>query len=171
MITRLFYILFISIFNLNTSANPAPLGFELNKASIADVEQVYQITKKERNHWDGYNYYVNVRDVKLEGLTELLVICNDDNIIQAIILTINNDKFTEFYELLSEKYKLTHSQNPNLGNKEIRFADGSCTIILDAPLLSFSMSLIYITDEFLTKFKGKQKEEEKVKKAKGKELL
>ncbi len=33
------------------------------------------------------------------------------------------------------------------------------------------MSLIYITDEFLTKFKGKQKEEEKVKKAKGKELL
>ncbi|WP_342271708.1 hypothetical protein [Candidatus Tisiphia endosymbiont of Parasteatoda lunata] len=97
------------------------MGFELNKASIADVERVYQITKKERNHWDGYNYYVNVREVKLEGLTELLVICNDDNIIQAIILTINNDKFTEFYELLAEKYKLTHSQNPNLRQFGIRY--------------------------------------------------
>lgn len=98
MITKLFYILCISIFSLNASANPAPLGFELNKASIADVERVYQITKKERNHWDGYNYYVNVREVKLEGLTELLVICNDDNIIQAIILTINLQSFMSYLQ-------------------------------------------------------------------------
>ncbi|UCM85174.1 MAG: hypothetical protein LF885_03985 [Rickettsia endosymbiont of Culicoides impunctatus] len=171
MLTRLFYILFILIFDLNVNANPTPLGFELNKAVISDVEKVYHITKKEQNHWEGYNYYVNVRDVKLEGLTKLLIICNDDNIIQAVILTIDKSKFTEFYQLLSEKYKLTYSQNPKLGDKEIKFADSDCTIILDAPHLSFSMYLIYITDEFLTKFKGKQKEEENLKKTRDKELL
>ncbi|WP_341756721.1 MULTISPECIES: hypothetical protein [unclassified Candidatus Tisiphia] len=171
MITRLFYILFILIFNLNVNANPTPLGFELNKATISDVEKVYHITKKEKNHWEGYNYYVNVRDVKLEGLMELLIICNDGNIIQAVILTINKDNFTEFYQLLSEKYKLVYNQNPRIGNKEIRFADSDCTIMLDAPHLSFSMSIIYITDEFLTKFKGKQKEEEMLKKIRDKELL
>ncbi|HJD64490.1 MAG TPA: hypothetical protein LFW13_05840 [Rickettsia endosymbiont of Sericostoma sp.] len=58
-----------------------------------------------------------------------------------------------------------------MGDKEIKFADSDCTIILDAPHLSFSMDLIYITDEFLTKFKGKQKEEENLKKTRDKELL
>ncbi len=106
MITRLLYILFTLIFNLNVNANPAPLSFELNKTTISDVEKVHHIIKKENNHWDGYNYYVNVIDVKLEGLTKLLIICNDDNIIQAVILTIDKNKFTEFYQLLSEKYKL-----------------------------------------------------------------
>ncbi|WP_341748603.1 MULTISPECIES: hypothetical protein [unclassified Candidatus Tisiphia] len=171
MITRILYILFILIFNLNVNANPSPLGLELNKATISDVEKLYHITKKENNHWEGYNYYLNVGDVKLEGLTKLLIICNDDNIIQAVILTIDKSKFTEFYQLLSEKYKLTYNQNPRLGDKEIRFADSDCTIILEAPHLSFSMVLIYITDEFLTKFKGKQKEEENLKKTKDKELL
>ncbi|MCC8371720.1 MAG: hypothetical protein LN568_03060 [Rickettsia endosymbiont of Pseudomimeciton antennatum] len=171
MITRLFYILFILIFNLNVNANPTPLGFELNKAAISDIEQVYHIIKKEKNYWEGYNYYVNIKDVKLEGLTRLLIICNDDNITQAVILTINKDKFTEFYQLLSEKYKLVYNHNPRLGDKEIRFTDSDCTIILDVPHLSFSMDIIYITDEFLTKFKGKQKEEENLKKARDKELL
>ncbi|HJD64206.1 MAG TPA: hypothetical protein LFW13_04310 [Rickettsia endosymbiont of Sericostoma sp.] len=41
MLTRLFYILFILILDLNVNANPTPLGFELNKTVISDVEKVY----------------------------------------------------------------------------------------------------------------------------------
>ncbi len=163
--------LLLIITNLNVWANPSPLGLELNKATILDVEKIYKITKKEKNYWAGYNYYIDIKDIKLEGIRELLVISNDNYIIQAIILTLSNNKFGEFYELLVEKYKPINKYLPNLSNKEIQFIDNDCTIILDAPSNSFNMSLIYITNDFLTRFKDKQKEERLLIKIKEKELL
>ncbi|WP_375326633.1 hypothetical protein [Candidatus Tisiphia endosymbiont of Nemotelus uliginosus] len=117
------------------------------------------------------NYYINNKGVALEGVKELLVICNDDNIIQAIILTFNNKKFEEVYELLAEKYQPISNHFLNVTNKEAKFASNDCTIILDAPHVNFDVSLIYITNEFLTRFQAKQKVEKLVTKIKDKELL
>ncbi len=171
MKNKLFFVSLIIIFNFNICANPRPLGFELNKTNISQIKEVYQITKKEKNHWQGYNYYLNIVDIKLEGLNELLIICDDNNLVQAIIFTINNEKFAEFYQLLSEKYKLILNQNPYMGNKKIGFADSDCTIILDSPHLSANMSIIYITDEFLIKFKNNQLKEYNLKNQISRELL
>jgi hypothetical protein len=171
MINKLICIILIILPSLNSYANPAPLGFELNKTTISEVEKLYPIIKKETNYWQGYNYYLNVKDVKLDGLNELLIICDEADIIQSVILTIDNNKFTEFYELLSDKYKLVQAQITSLTSKETRFIDSDCTIILDVPSFDFNMSLIYITNEFLIKFETKQQEETIVKKAKNRELL
>lgn len=171
MINKLLYIILIIFANLNSYANPAPLGFELNKTTISEVAKLYPIIRKETNYWQGYNYYFNVRDVKLDGLNELLIICDEADIIQSVILTINNNKFAEFHELLSGKYKLIHDQLTNSAGKETRFIDDDCTIILDVPNSDHNMSLIYITNKFLIKFETKQQEEDKLKKAKNRELL
>lgn len=166
---RIFWLLLL--FTCNIYANPAPLGLPLNKATLSDVEKQYKIIKKEKNYWEGYNYYIDITNVGLAGVKELLVICNDNNIIQAVIFTANNNKFEEFYELLTEKYQPINEEPTRLTNKEVLFAVNDCTIILDAPHINFDMSLIYITNEFLTRFKDKQKIEKLLTKAKDKELL
>ena len=159
MTLRFILLLFFTTVSLNSSANPAPLGFELNRSTISDVEKKYSITVKEKNYWEGNNYYINIKSVKLAGLRELLVICNDSDIIQAVIITIDKDKFTEFFNLLSEKYQLIEKETPSLGYRKAKFASDQSIIIMDSPYFSFYMSLIYITNDFYTKFQNKQREE------------
>ena len=149
-------------FHIAVNANPAPLGFELDKASILDVKKKHEIIKCESNHWKGYNYHIDISNIKLDGLTNLLIICNDANVIQAVIFTINRNKFTEFCNTLSKKYTLVKTQNPYLYKKEIKYTNGHCSIILEVSTMSHRMSLTYITNNFFQRFKTKQQEEQKL---------
>lgn len=42
------YTILILAFSYNICANRAPLGFELNKATIFDVQKLYQLNKKKK---------------------------------------------------------------------------------------------------------------------------
>lgn len=171
MTLRFILLLFTITISLNSSANPAPFGFELNRSTISDVEKKYSITVKEKNYWEGNNYYINIKSVKLAGLRELLVICNDSDVIQAVIITIDKDKFTEFFGLLSEKYQLLEKSTPSLGYRKAKFTADQSIIIMDSPYFSFYMSIIYITNDFYAQFQNKQREEKESKMKKGKPML
>ena len=161
-----FLLLLILFLNNCAYAVPAPIGLELNKATLSDVTKKYKIIKKERNYWDGYNYFIDSKDIDVENISNALVICDDQDIVQAIILTANKNKFQEFYDMLSDKYTLKNKTIPFVGNKNATFTDDECSIILDAPHLSFDMELIYITDNFYKKFTSKLDKEEELKQEK-----
>lgn len=98
---------FITIFvSLNSYSNPTPLGLELNKATTSDLIKKYKITEKELNYWQGHNYFIEPNE---KYISKALVICNDFNIIEAVILTIDKNKFEEFYEILKDKYSLVNN--------------------------------------------------------------
>ncbi|AFC73017.1 hypothetical protein [Rickettsia montanensis] len=89
--------LFIIFFYLNIHSNPMPLGLELNKTTNIDLTKKYKIINKEPNYWQGYNYYI---EPNTKTISKALVICNDFNVIEAVILTIDQNKFEEFYNIL-----------------------------------------------------------------------
>jgi hypothetical protein len=170
MILHFFLLLTTIIISFSAYANPTPLGFVLNNSTISDVEKQYRITVKEQNYWDGNNYYLNVRDAKLDGLRELLVICNDSDVIQAVILTVNQDKFWEYFDFFSEKYEMTEKEIAISEYRKAKFTADQSIIIIESPCLMFDMSIIYITRDFYEKYK-KQRAEESTQKAKVKAML
>jgi len=171
MAFKVLLLLTILLSNALSYANPSPIGLELDKSNLSDLTKKYTIIKKQPNHWDGYNYNIDVKDIQLENISSALIICNDQEVIQAVILSIKKHKFQEFYDMLANKYTVKEKNIPFVGNKLAIFTDDQCTIILDAPHLDFDMELAYITNEFFKKFNDKSDKERKQKKDKVKELL
>ena len=64
------------------------------------------------------------------------------------------------YKLLREKYKLVGSRIPFVGDTWAKFVDGNTEILLDAPHLSFSMTLEYEHNSLLNKSKDRDQQEE-----------
>ncbi|MFY9589559.1 hypothetical protein [Rickettsia endosymbiont of Halotydeus destructor] len=156
---------------MNSYAMPVPIGLELNKATVSDIIKKYKVIKKESNYWQGYNYFIDIKDINLEKISQALVICNDFNIVEAVILTIDKNRFEEFYTALTNKYVLIKKDIKMGGNKSAAFTDEDCSIILEAPELGFDMELTYVTDNFYKKFLNKLEEEEKLQQEQIKSLL
>ncbi|KJV80943.1 hypothetical protein RHORCCE3_0122 [Rickettsia hoogstraalii str. RCCE3] len=112
-----------------------PLGLELNKTTNIDLTKKYKIINKEPNYCQGYNYYIEPNE---KTISKALVICNDFNVIEAVILTIDKNKFEEFYNILKDKYSLEEEND-----KVVTFKDGECLIILESSELNIEMELVY----------------------------
>ncbi|WP_341790279.1 hypothetical protein [Rickettsia endosymbiont of Polydrusus tereticollis] len=171
MFLKFVFFLFVTFFYINSYAMPVPISLELNKATVDDIIKKYKITKKEPNYWQGYNYFIDIKDVNLEKISRALVICNDFNIVEAVILTIDKNKFEEFYTALTSKYMLVKQDIKPEGNKSATFINDGCSIILEAPEFSVDMELTYVTDNFYKKFLEKLEQEEKLQQEQIKNLL
>ncbi|AFC71251.1 hypothetical protein [Rickettsia australis] len=130
-------LLLIIFFCLNTYSNPMPLGLELNKTTNIDLTKKYKIINKEPNYWQGYNYYI---ESNVKTISKALVKYNDFNVIEAVILTIDKNKFEEFYNILKDKYSLEEE-----ADKVITFKD---VVILKSSELKPEIELVYITNSF-----------------------
>ncbi len=155
--------LLIIFFCLNTYSNPMPLGLELNKTTNIDLTKKYKIINKEPNYWQGYNYYIEPNE---KAISKALVICNDFNVIEAVILTIDKNKFEEFYNILKDKYSLEEEND-----KVVTFKNGECLIILESSELNTKMELVYITNGFYKEFLNKLDKEEKLEQEQMKRML
>ncbi|MFV9929528.1 MAG: hypothetical protein AB8U82_00965 [Rickettsia endosymbiont of Haemaphysalis japonica] len=133
--------LFIIFFCLNIYSNPMPLGLELNKTTNIDLTIKYKIINKEPNYLQGYNYYI---EPNIKTISKALMICNDFNVIEAVILTIDQNKFEEFYNILKDKYSLEEEND-----KVVTFKDGECVIILKSSELNTEMELSIYNKRFL----------------------
>ncbi|WP_236609786.1 hypothetical protein [Rickettsia gravesii] len=92
------------------------------------------------------------------------MICNDFNVIEAVILTIDQNKFEEFYNILKDKYSLEEEND-----KVVTFKDGECVIIFESSKLNTEMELVYIG--FYKEFLNKLYKEEKLEQEQMKRLL
>ena len=57
------------------------------------------------------------------------------------------------FEMLRKKYTLVSKQIPFVGDSSARFSQGASVILLDAPHLSFEMTLSYLSETLLAAFK------------------
>ncbi|MGX6960095.1 MAG: hypothetical protein ACIPMY_02390 [Rickettsia endosymbiont of Pentastiridius leporinus] len=167
---NLFYFVIV-FFCLNSYSKPMPLGLELSKTTALDLIKKYKITLKETNYWRGYNYFIDVNDIKAESVSKALVICNDFSVVEAVMLSIDKNKFEELYNILKNKYSLVENAENNQGTKTATFTDNDCLVILESYELEPRLELVYITNNFYKDFLNKFEKEEKLKQSQIKELL
>jgi len=163
MLIKNLFCFIIIFFYLNSYATPAPLGLELNKTTHLELIKKYKIINKEPNYWQGYNYYIEPNE---KTISKALVVCNDFNVIEAVILTIDKNKFEEFYSILKDKYNLEEEND-----RVVTFKDGDCLVILESSELNPEMELVYITTGFYKEFLNKLDKEEKLEQEQMKRLL
>lgn len=156
------------------AANPTPLGLELGVATLAQAKQT--LGGKTRLGDAGINAYSDGKMLKgdgagldVEGLSEITLIFDKSDKLAAVLMTLpkqegmgdmHNSVFTKTLNTLSGKYKLVEKRVPFVGNSYAKFRQGDSIVELDAPHLSFNMSLRYLTNELQAAF-NRQSEAEK----------
>jgi hypothetical protein len=146
-------------------ADPAPFGLEIGKANIADAEKMYSIEKSgNAEYHKGVVYKVAVNQVDFEGLKELTLVFNENDILSVVIATLPKTQFKSLHQSLSKKYKVVRQEIPFVGDSYTEYVNGSTNISLDAPHLSFDMSMIYMNKEMSAEVAAKLKAETDAKK-------
>jgi len=146
-------------------ADPAPFGLELGKTTIAEAKAQYTLTSAGTNKFsNGEMFSMDLTELNFEGLESILLVFEKDETLAVILTTFPKHKFGYLMKSLSKKYQLINKKIPFVGNKSAKFHDGKTEIILDAPHLSFEMSMIYTTDVFTKRMDVINNEEEQQRK-------
>jgi len=151
-------------------ADPAPFGLEIGKATIQEAKKKYTLKNNGVNNYsNGEQYLLDVKDITLEGAKSIDVIFGQDEKLQGVVVTLHKGRFNPLMESLQKKYKLTKSNVAFVGDSSATFSDGNTKIFLNAPHMSFVMTMEYVTKELVEKYsdtnakEAQQKKQEEVK--------
>lgn len=89
----------------------------------------------------------------IEGLSEVTFIFDKSDKLAGVLMTLPKDSFRQTLKALSGKYKLEQKEVPFVGNASARLRQGDSIIELDAPHLSFAMSVVYLTNTLKQAFR------------------
>ncbi len=161
-------IIYVFVFFLffNVTADPAPFGLEIGKATIKDVKKKYKALHTGENKYTGGDMYsLDTSIIGIEGLQSATAIFDKKYRLVAMLTTFPKSKFQFLFDTMRQKkYKLAKKNIPFVGNKTAQFKNGKTTVYLDAPHLSFEMSLNYIDDQTYKEFQKAQRQENQQKK-------
>lgn len=153
----LFALLCMAFSNLVFAGNAAPLGLELNVATYAQVKQ--QLGGKTSLSDAGTNKYSGGRMVEsngdglgIDGLSSVTFIFDKADKLAAVLMTLPKDSFAKTLSALSGKYKLLEKQVPFVGNASAKLQQGETIIELNAPHMSFQMTVMYATQALKQSF-------------------
>lgn len=133
------------------------IGITINKDSKEDVYNKYQIVSDNNN-----KLTLNVKDVKLAGVTDVMVALKD-NKVKAVLLTLEKNRFDYFYEILKSKYNLVDKEIPLVGDRYALFDKDGVGIFLDSRHLSSEMFLSYMDKKYKNEIIKKKREQDKNK--------
>lgn len=88
------------------------------------------------------------RNLGIEGLQDALMIFNERRILTAAQLKLPKHRYDAIVAALKAKYPLLREQRPHVGNRAAEFRSGDVLITVDAPHMSFDMTVSYRTFEF-----------------------
>lgn len=141
-------------------ANPAPFGLEIGTTSIKELKAKYSVTQTGINKYSGGEMFkLNPSQLNFDGLKEATVIFDSNKKVTGILITLPKHRFDAVRKSLSSKYRVTKQQIPFVGNKSVTYSNNETEITLEAPHLSFDMSLNYISNTFLKKFNAQTQRE------------
>ncbi len=147
-------------------ASPSPFGLELGKNTISQAKEKYHLIDAGINKYsDGDMYQLDVQELNIDGIESALLIYDKNQILTAVITSFPKENINELLPTLKKKYKLIKENVPFVGNASAKLKDDDCTILLDAPHLSFSMSLSYLRDDFLNVYNKSVAQEADAKKS------
>ena len=161
-------ILLLSFILLNKAiAAPAPFGLEIGKTTLSEAQKKYPLQKSGSNKWtQGPMFKINPSNIQFDGLKSIELIFSKENKLLAVLTSLHKGKFYALQQQLQKKYKLISQSTPSVGNKNAKFVEENVEIFLEAPHMSFDMSMNYIDKEFYSVYETaaaqeKQKQHEK----------
>lgn len=143
------------------AANAAPLGLEIGAATAAQVKAklggTTSLSELGKNKFtEGVMLGGDGGGLGVDGLKQITFIFGKDDVLQAVLMTLEKD-FNRTFEMLRKKYTLVSKQIPFVGDSYARFSQGASAVVLDAPHLSFEMTLRYISSAFDQAYKARAK--------------
>lgn len=156
----------------------APLGVEIGVATLEQVKK--DIGGRTRLSDAGTNAYSEGLMLKgdgagleIDGLSEILFIFDKANKLAGVVMTlpkggVGSENVRKVMGMLGEKYKTVQKNIPHVGNAYGRFKQGTSTIEVDAPHMSFEMEVRYLSDAFLASFNQRSQQERAEKQQKQK---
>lgn len=158
--------LFYGVFGLSVAvADPSPLGLEMGKATIEQAKKAFKTEYKGMNKYSfGDMYSVSGAQTGIEGASDATLIFNLNGILVGVLLELPKHRFDSLYNALSQKYQVSSREIPFVGNKKVVMHDGNTEITLNAPHMSFEMSLHYLDKGFYQSYREQNAKEQQAKK-------
>jgi len=149
----------------------APLGLEVGKAKCKDAEAALGVRATKVSSWSNGPIIstTEVARLEVEGLQEVLVICNAQDTVIAIRLMFPKDGpagVRPTSQQLDKKYKSVSKDLPFVGNAKATWQAANGTAVLEAPHLSFTFYLTYWGTGALEMYERWQAQQEREKEQK-----
>ncbi|MBK6727091.1 MAG: hypothetical protein IPG63_07495 [Xanthomonadales bacterium] len=147
------------------SAEPArALGFEVGKATSAEVrtamtERAGHPRQQGTSAVTGGELLLFGPDRAIGGMKEAVFVFDTEGRLVATVVVLSKDRYEEVLKALRSKYTLLDEQRPFVGNRSARLRSGTVQIVVDAPHLSFEMSVLYTTPAFQKQLDAQQRAE------------
>ncbi len=146
------------------NADPSPFGLEISIATVESSKAKYHMKYAGENRYNaGDMYNLNVEEISIEGLQSATAIFDKEKKLVAILTTFSKNKFDYLFSTMKKKYKMSSKNIPFVGNKSATFKNGNSTIVLNAPHLSFQMSMNYINNDFQKTYQEIKRKEAQAK--------
>ena len=147
-------------------ADPTIFGMEIGKMTESELKSKYNVSHTGTNKYSHGNMYsVPSGSINFDGLQEVTTIFDTNNKLVAVLTTLPKSKFDYLNNALGGKYKLVSKQIPFVGDKSATYRDGATEISLNAPHMSFEMTMNYINDDLMKAFTQTSNREKQQKEA------
>ncbi len=162
---------FLIVASTAHAGEPQPLGIELG-ASVAEVTKTFhnhQLRDKGTNAYsNGPMLQMDGTGLDIDGLQTVLFVFDGESKMTALMMTMDaggmgKGNFEKVQSFLRKSYPLKSSDNPFVGNKHAVFETAASRIELDAPHMSFDLTVTYMTKVFFKAFREARQAEEKNK--------
>jgi hypothetical protein len=145
------------------AGNAAPLGVELGVATYDQVKtqigKLTDLTDAGANKFSGGKVLASTgHGLDVDGLVRVLFIFDKSDVLQGVVMTLEHN-FKATFDLLKRKYKLVSKQTPLPGYGQARFAQGASVITLEAPHMSFEMTLSYLSKPLVDAYRSRSADE------------
>ncbi|HNQ49507.1 MAG TPA: hypothetical protein PKI22_08850 [Hydrogenophilus thermoluteolus] len=175
--------LLIALFCLTTFAsagafaeNAAPLGLEVGVADLNTVKK--QLGGKTPLQQAGVNEVSggpilksNGAGLGIDGIEELSFVFDKTGKLVAVMMQMGKHRLREVTAALRKKYKVQQENIPFVGDASAIYEQGDSLVILNAPHLSFSMTVLYGTRAFLQQTLEKYSQEQEAHQRRQESLL
>lgn len=157
-------------------ADATVLGLKMGEATIADVKAKYSVRANGINSWTkGEMYQISTSDIPIDDLKSATAIFDANGKLVCVGLVMSkggfNSRFKEMHEQLKKKYKVVKTKIPHVGDTYAHYKDGKTVIELDAPHMSFDMTLTYMQQSFKQAVDSGVEQEQKAKKQQEADML
>lgn len=121
------FLIMLFVFVAFAFANPAPLGFEIDKATYEQVTAKYQPKSTEKSYTGGTLIYIDKDKIELENLiSDVRLNFDTQGKLVAVWLEFDGNHFSKLLPSLSKKYIKIIEKTDNF----IKFEENDCTIAL-----------------------------------------
>ena len=141
-----------------------PFGLGVNVSRLADSKKALDPARPQDG---GINKYTGGKMLKcggeglgVEGLKSVVAIHDASGLLRVVIMDMGNTRFDAVFRHLSGKYKLARKQIPFVGDRYAEFQAGNVLITIEAPHMSFDMTVIYIDQATFKAFKAQSAAEQ-----------